>query len=113
MTIEIPAIFSIERGDIRFRMDDGEIPAPDERCTLRPYFTIGEVSPAEPDVGAGPYLDYAITGMDIRYAFEVAFKPLGGNIALKAACEFLREFHRDALDEAAHDQARPMLQRAA
>lgn len=106
MTIEIPAIYTYSIFDqgLLLRLDDGEIPVPDERCYLRPDLRIISAEAAEPDNGSGVTFDYKIEAVAIRRRFETDQTWLRYG-HLDTAKKFLTEFYKEALDALAAEMA--------
>jgi hypothetical protein len=107
----IPAIFFLDCGVPRFRLDDGEIPAPDERCELLVSLSNEWVAPAEPDNGSGVTYDPVIDQICWRIQHgSPEWKTLSGE-AFASAHNFLTEHCAETLDAKAEESAREILAR--
>ena len=96
MTIQIPVLFCVEWGSIGFRLDDGDVPAPDERCFLSPRVVL-----ASPDCSEG----YQLGPVVAHYYPSPDYTAVLTGQALVAARAFLTEFHRETLDAEAERMA--------
>lgn len=96
--VDIPALFFLDCGVPRFRMDDGDCPAPDERCTLRVSLDLGEIKPAEPDIGAVASADYDLGQIEMKVYPSDKWRTLDGGPIWKSALDFLYDHHADAME---------------
>lgn len=98
--VDIPALFLLDCGVPHFRLDDGDCPAPDERCILRAQIALEWVARAEPDNGSGVTFDYVVDCISMQISGEKDWKLLSGE-AFRSALSFLQNAHQETLDAAA------------
>lgn len=107
MILEIPALFSVEGGQLAFRADDAECPSPDERCALAPSINLQWACRSDPQTGEGVTFEYDIDAVAWTTSKQRPFRELSG-AEFEAARAFIIANHREDVENAAAGLARAM-----